>query len=71
GADVNRPDLFLQLNWMASEYRSLGCEDTYVDACDFADKRNLGPSAQMLQEMVDLFNDHGINLHIDAGELFT
>ena len=71
GADVNRPDLFLQLNWMASEYRSLGCEDTYVDACDFADKRNLGPSAQMLQEMVDLFDDHGINLHIDAGELFT
>ena len=71
GADVNRPDLFLQLNWMASEYRSLGCDDTYVDACDFADKRNLGPSAQMLQEMVDLFNDHGINLHIDAGELFT
>ena len=71
GADVNRPDLFLQLNWMASEYRSLGCEDTYVDACDFADKRNLGPSAQMLKEMVDLFNDHGINLHIDAGELFT
>ena len=71
GADVNRPDLFLQLNWMASEYRSLGCEDNYVDACDFADKRNLGPSAQMLQEMVDLFDDHGINLHIDAGELFT
>ena len=71
GADVNRPDLFLQLNWMASEYRSLGCEDNYVDACDFADKRNLGPSAQMLKEMVDLFNDHGINLHIDAGELFT
>ena len=71
GADVNRPDLFLQLNWMASEYRSLGCDDTYVDACDFADKRNLGPSASMLQEMVDLFNDHGINLHIDAGELFT
>ena len=71
GADVNRPDLFLQLNWMASEYRSLGCDDTYVDACDFADKRNLGPSAQMLKEMVDLFNDHGINLHIDAGELFT
>ena len=71
GADVNRPDLFLQLNWMASEYRSLGCEDNYVDACDFADKRNLGPSAQMLQEMVDLFDDHGINLHIDAGEVFT
>lgn len=71
GADVNRPDLFLQLNWMASEYRSLGCDDNYVDACDFADKRNLGPSAQMLKEMVDLFNDHGINLHIDAGELFT
>ena len=71
GADVNRPDLFLQLNWMASEYRSLGCDDNYVDACDFADKRNLGPSAQMLKEMVDLFNDHGINLHIDAGEVFT
>ena len=71
GADVNRPDLFLQLNWMASEYRSLGCDDNYVDACDFADKRNLGPSAQMLKEMVDLFDDHGINLHIDAGELFT
>ena len=71
GVDVNRPDMFVQLNWMASEYRSAGCEDNYTPACDSLDKRELGPSVDMLEDLVDLFDEHGINLHIDAGEFYT
>lgn len=54
GVDPNRPDLFLQLNWMAPH-----------NGASFA------PSAQSLQDIVDLFDEHGITLHIDAGETFT
>lgn len=54
GVDPNRPDLFLQLNWMASH-----------------NGESFAPSAQALQDIVDLFDEHGIALHIDAGETFT
>ena len=33
--------------------------------------RSFAPSAQALQDIVKLFDDHGIALHIDAGETFT
>ena len=54
GVDPNRPDLFLQLNWMEDH-----------------NGRSFAPSAQALQDIVKLFDDHGIALHIDAGETFT
>lgn len=54
GVDPNRPDLFLQLNWMEDH-----------------NGRSFAPSAQALQDIVDLFDDHGIALHIDAGETYT
>ena len=71
GADPNRPDLFLQLNWMASEYDTLGCNTSAARECANANRTSYAPSTQGLDDMVDLFADHGITLHIDAGEHYT
>ncbi|WP_269508880.1 hypothetical protein [Corynebacterium faecium] len=71
GADPNRPDVFLQLNWMASEYDTLGCNTTAARECAEANRTSYAPSTQALDDLVDLFDDHGINLHIDAGEHYT
>ena len=71
GADPNRPDIFLQLNWMASEYDTLGCNTTAARECAEANRTSYAPSTQALDDLVDLFDDHGINLHIDAGEHYT
>ena len=54
GADPNRPDVFLQLNWMQE-----------------ANGRSFAPSAEMLEDMVALFDTNGITLHIDAGKVYT
>ncbi len=71
GADPNRPDLFLQLNWMASEYDTLGCDASAARECANANRTSYAPSKQGLDDLVDLFADHGISLHIDAGEYYT
>ena len=54
GVDPNRPDLFLQLNWMEEH-----------------NGKSFAPSTEALQDIVELFDDHGIALHIDAGETYT
>ena len=71
GADPNRPDVFLQLNWMASEYNTLGCDTSAARECANANRTSYAPSTQSLDDLVDLFADHGIALHIDAGEHYT
>ena len=71
GADPKRPDLFLQLNWMASEYDTLGCDSNAARECANANRTIYAPSTQSLDDLVDLFDDHGINLHIDAGAHYT
>ena len=71
GADPNRPDLFMQLNWMASEYDTLGCDTSAARECANANRTSYAPSKQSLDDLVDLFADHGIALHIDAGEHYT
>ena len=71
GADPNRPDVFLQLNWMASEYDTLGCDTSAARECANANRTSYAPSKQSLDDLVDLFADHGIALHIDAGEHYT
>lgn len=53
GADPQRPDIFLQLNWMKSDEEDYGLEPGKI------------------QDIVDLFDDHGIAMHIDAGETFN
>ena len=71
GADPKRPDLFLQLNWMASEYDTLGCNTSAARECADANRTIYAPSTQSLDDLVDLFENHGITLHIDAGEHYT
>ncbi|MGV0373149.1 hypothetical protein ACUY2A_07165 [Corynebacterium pilbarense] len=71
GADPKRPDLFLQLNWMASEYDTLGCNTSAARECAEANRTSYAPSKQSLDDLVDLFDDHGISLHIDAGGHYT
>ena len=71
GADPHRPDVFLQLNWMASEYDTLGCNTSAARECANANRTIYAPSKQGLDDLVDLFDDHGISLHIDAGEHYT
>lgn len=57
GADPNRPDVFLQLNWMASEYDTLGCNTTAARECAEANRTSYAPSTQALDDLVDLFDD--------------
>ena len=71
GADPNRPDLFMQLNWMSSEYDTLKCDTPAARECANANRTSYAPSTQSLDDLVDLFADHGISLHIDAGEHYT
>ena len=72
GADPNTPDIFLQLNWMASEWEQLGCFDNDADAtCAQANTKSYRPSTKSLEELVDVFADNGYNLHVDAGKYYT
>lgn len=78
GAKQTRPDLFLQLNWMKSEWESLGCDrasrfSATVDGfeafakCAKANTKDYAPTPETLKELEDLFARHGVALHIDAG----
>lgn len=57
GADPNKPDLFLQINWMKPK-----------------NPQNVGqyaPQASTLERIVNVFDKHGYNLHIDAGYAYN
>ncbi|OEY25918.1 hypothetical protein A0K93_00560 [Corynebacterium sp. BCW_4722] len=82
GADPQRKDLFLQLNWMPSEWEQRGCaEGDRFDAtageyrtfaeCAAYNKNVYRPSRKMLQDLERLFDANGVNLHIDAGALYA
>lgn len=82
GADQRRKDVFLQLNWMKSEWETLECkrterfaptvEDfTKFAACATANTKDYTPDPTILKELEELFEDHGINLHIDAGGAYV
>lgn len=82
GADPDRPDVFLQLNWMPSEWESRGCANrgrfnpTTGETLSFAECASLNkdfyrPTRRMMQDLERLYRDNGINLHIDAGPLYA
>ena len=57
GTDPNRPDLFLQINWMKPK-----------------NPQNVGqyaPQESTLERIVNVFDKHGYNLHIDAGYAYN
>lgn len=81
GADPDRKDVFLQLNWMNSEWEDQGCDrvNRYAAsgpelekflACSELNTNSYRPSIATLTKLEDLFADHDIALHIDAGELY-
>lgn len=81
GADPKRKDLFLQLNWMESEWESSGCDrvsqfaatgeelEQFL-ACSQKNTNSYRPSISTLRQLEKLFADNGIALHIDAGDLY-
>ena len=82
GASQTVPDLFLQLNWMKSEWETLKCDRTSpfeasVDGfskfaeCAMANTKDYGPSPRILQELKQTFKANGVNLHIDAGSHYV
>lgn len=82
GADPQKPDLFLQLNWMKSEWETMGCaaRSSYAPtpadfaafiACSRANTNTYRPSRESLNQLVKVFERQGIRLHIDAGEYYT
>ena len=82
GADPNRQDLFLQLNWMQSEWETKGCSEKREYAASEEDFRQFlecadanvnvyRPSRAILNDLVDLFDKRGYNLHIDAGDYYS
>ena len=82
GADPNKPDLFLQLNWMQSEWETKGCSEkreyaaTEKDFSEFLECADANvnvyrPSRKILNDLVDLFDRRGYNLHIDAGDYYS
>lgn len=82
GASPDQPDVFLQLNWMEPEVdskscapggrfaRSTGGYSSFLE-CAEANKNEYRPSKKALKELVDLFADNGVRLHIDAGSWFN
>ena len=81
GADPKRKDLFLQLNWMKSEWETSGCDRVNQFAptgeelekflsCSYKNTNSYRPSISTLRQLEQLFRDQGIALHIDAGELY-
>ena len=82
GADPDRKDLFLQVNWMQSEWATIGCNRTErfaanlaefaeFAACATANTTSYAPNPSLFKELEGLFDAHGINLHIDAGKSYV
>lgn len=82
GASQTEPDLYLQLNWMRSEWETRKCDRkepfaasvdgfTQFAACARANTKDYAPSPQTLKELEDLFAEHNVRLHIDAGERYV
>lgn len=82
GARADRKDLFLQLNWLPSEWESNGCADPSrynpvtkeyqsFEQCARYNKNTYRPSRQALLDLEQVFRAQGIELHIDAGPLYA
>ena len=56
---------------MASEYDTLNCDVAQLQDCAWANRASYAPTTRALDDLVDLFDAHGINLHIDAGSHYT
>ena len=75
GARSDQKDLFLQLNWMQSEWETNNCIDAATPVklaeCGRMDTTSFRPQRSTLMQLEQLFDDHGITLHIDAGPVYS
>ena len=75
GAKPGQKDLFLQLDWMKSEWETAGCAEKVrpIDqaSCGRKDTTTFRPQRSTLKQLEKLFEKHGIALHIDAGPLYA
>lgn len=74
GANPEKQDLYLQVNWMKPEWKTLGCDDpeiTQTQQCQTANTKTYRPETNTFTDLVDLFSKNNINLFIDAGETYT
>jgi len=60
GADPNVPDIFVEIDWMTIPRERISIVTTQQETC-------LSPSAASMYMVYQVFKNHGINLHIDAG----
>ena len=78
GARPDQKDLFLQLNWMKAEFSEQKCAEpgrfrdnleklAEATDCALANMNAYRPSKRILDELVNVFAEQGIKLHIDAG----
>lgn len=75
GARSDQKDLFLQLNWMESEWETNKCIDAVdpikLAECGRMDTTSFRPQRSTLIQLEKLFAEHGIALHIDAGPVYS
>lgn len=75
GSQPNKQDLYLQVNWMKPEWKTLGCDESDTKAnteeCKTANTKSYRPKTQTFDDLTHLFSEHNINLHIDAGDYYT
>lgn len=75
GTQPDKQDLYLQVNWMKSEWKTLGCDESNAKAnteeCKTANTKSYRPETQTFDDLTQLFSEHNINLHIDAGDYYT
>ncbi len=60
GADPNKPDIYVEVDWMVRPQRSFLWYETQKS-------RSMAPSSNAMRLVYNSFMNHGINLHIDVG----
>lgn len=60
GADPNVPDIFVEVDWMVRP-------EKYFLSWKTQDEVSFAPTANAMKMVYEVFKDHGINIHIDAG----
>ena len=64
GADPNIPDIFVEVDWMVRPQKKILWITTQEEL-------SLAPSQNALRNVYQVFKNHGINIHIDAGASST
>lgn len=68
GADPNRPDIFVQVDWMeAKPYILHDKNNVGADSTDAYYRKDYRPAERDYEAVMKSFHEHGINLHIDMG----